>query len=113
MTTNLNFAIDWLERNRDRAHAADCRSREPSAQCSCGLHRVLSGLRQTQNDAESAKTDDVQWLADNKASLEYQKQRYKWAGPPHWRLTIGDYCLVRVTPQACIEAARGLMALKT
>lgn len=51
-TTDLNFAIDWLDRNRDRAHATDCRSREPNAQCSCGLHRVLSVLRQARNDAE-------------------------------------------------------------
>jgi hypothetical protein len=56
--------------------------------------------------------DDVAWLHENKASLEYQERRYKWAGPPHWRLSWGDYCIVRLTPQACISEARAIQALK-
>ena len=53
MIDQLNFAIDWLDRNRSRAHAADCRSRAPDARCSCGLHRVLSNIRAVRNTLEA------------------------------------------------------------
>jgi hypothetical protein len=32
----------WFEANKARLHAADCSYHEPSARCSCGLHKVLS-----------------------------------------------------------------------
>ena len=75
------------------------------------------GLEKALDDANGlvaawrAAPDDMRWLADNQASLEYVARRYKWGGPPHWMLSWGDYSIARMTPQACIAEARAIVAL--
>ena len=59
----LHYPIEWLDTRRDRLHAEDCTAREPSAQCSCGLHRVLSQLRQLRNDLDrEAQRPGIMWV---------------------------------------------------
>jgi len=60
--TGLNLPIAWLDRNRNRLHAEDCTALAPSAHCSCGLHRVLSQLRQLRNDLDrEAQRPGIMW----------------------------------------------------
>lgn len=51
--SGLQFCIDWLDRNRPRMHSPTCRSLQPSAQCDCGFHRVMSELRSANNDLQA------------------------------------------------------------
>lgn len=46
----LSNAVKWLDRNNDRCHAPNCTHFLPSAKCSCGLNRVMTGLRATLHD---------------------------------------------------------------
>ena len=58
----LYAPIQWLDENRHRLHADNCTALEPSAQCSCGLHRVLSQLRQLKADLErEADRPGIMW----------------------------------------------------
>lgn len=59
----LHYPIEWLDARRDRLHAEDCTAREPNARCSCGLHRVLSQLRQLRNDlSREAQRPGIMWV---------------------------------------------------
>lgn len=42
-------ASAWLDANKARLHTADCSYHEPSARCSCGLHRVLTAIHAIKN----------------------------------------------------------------
>lgn len=46
----LDYAVKWLELRRGRVHDANCTYHVPSARCSCGLHRIMSGLRAVHHD---------------------------------------------------------------
>jgi hypothetical protein len=48
---HLEAAIAWIEERRMRIHAFDCTVHEPSAKCSCGLHKVMTDLRAVQSFA--------------------------------------------------------------
>lgn len=43
-------AVKWLEQRPQRLHDAACAVHQPSARCSCGLHRVMTGLRAVAHD---------------------------------------------------------------
>jgi hypothetical protein len=72
------------------------------------------GLEKALEDADTlvaawrAAPDDMQWLTDNQATLEYKPRKFKWGGPPHWWLSWGDYSIARLTPKACIAEARAI-----
>lgn len=51
---HLDAAIGWLHANRFRCHTSDCSVHEPSARCSCGLHKCLTDLRAVQSFAFGA-----------------------------------------------------------
>lgn len=52
----VSGALAWIDARRQRLHAEDCSVHEPSAQCSCGLHRVLTDLRAVINSADALST---------------------------------------------------------
>jgi hypothetical protein len=41
---HLESAIKWIDERRARLHATHCSIHQPSARCSCGLHRTLCDL---------------------------------------------------------------------
>lgn len=49
------WAVEWLTLRRARLHEPDCTFHRPSAQCSCGLHRVLSIIRDVDNGGALAR----------------------------------------------------------
>lgn len=46
----LDYAVKWLEMRRIRVHDANCSYHQPSAKCSCGLHRILTSLSALHHD---------------------------------------------------------------
>lgn len=46
---HLEAAIAWIEERKSRFHAFDCTVHQPSARCSCGLHKCLTDLRAVQS----------------------------------------------------------------
>lgn len=49
---HLRSAIGWIEERKQRFHAFDCTVRQPSARCSCGLHKCLTDLRAVETFGE-------------------------------------------------------------
>lgn len=41
--------LDWMQANKARLHTPNCSVHEPSARCSCGLHKALSLTRAIEN----------------------------------------------------------------
>jgi hypothetical protein len=48
---HLDAAIEWIEGCGWTVHAFDCTVHQPSARCSCGLHKCLTDLRAVQSFA--------------------------------------------------------------
>jgi hypothetical protein len=43
-------AVKWLEQRAGSLHDPGCTALRPSARCSCGLHRLMTGLRAVAHD---------------------------------------------------------------
>ena len=56
---SIQWCVEWLNLRRWQIHERDCTVHQPSAQCSCGLHRVLSILRMAATEYEPGVVSGV------------------------------------------------------